>query len=51
MTLHKMEVNFRIEELIEEHQLKIIRFVNQCASESDTYRERKFKLLEDVINY
>jgi len=49
MPMHKMEVHFRLEELMEEYQLQIIRFVNHCASETDEYREMKFKMLDQIM--
>ena len=47
--IHSFNVNCRMDELMEEYQLQLIRFINHCASETDTYREKKFKMLEQIM--
>ncbi len=46
---HHFEMNCRIEELMEEYQVQIIRFINHCASETDEYCEDKFRKLAKML--
>ena len=48
LTPYKIEVNFRIQELLEEEQLKIIRFVNHLASVNSETRKRYLDEIEDM---
>ena len=47
-TLHSMAVNFRLDELMEEYQLQIVRFVNQAASTDAITREHLFQQLNKL---
>jgi len=48
MNKHKIKINFRINELLEEHQLVIIRLVNHLASSGDLYKDNVIKRLDDI---
>ena len=47
--IHSFNVNCLMDELMEEYQLQLIRFINHCASETDAYREKKLKMLEQIM--
>ena len=48
MNEHKIKINFRINELLEEHQLVIVRLVNHLASSGDLYKDNVIKRLDDI---
>ena len=48
MNEHKIKINFRINELLEEHQLVIVRLVNHLASSGDKYKDNVIKRLDDI---
>ena len=48
MNEHTIKINFRINELLEEHQLVIVRLVNHLASSGDLYKNNVIKRLDDI---
>ena len=48
MNEHTIKINFRIDELLEEHQLVIVRLVNHLASSGDLYKDNVIKRLDDI---
>ena len=48
MNEHTIKINFRIDELLEEHQLVIVRLVNHLASSGDKYKDNVIKRLDDI---
>ena len=48
MNEHTIKINFRIGELLEEHQLVIVRLVNHLASSGDLYKDNVIKRLDDI---
>jgi len=48
MHQHKIKINFRIDELLEEHQLVVVRLVNHIASSGDKYKDNVIKRLDDI---
>ena len=48
MNEHTIKINFRINELLEEHQLVIVRLVNHLASSGDLYKDNVIKRLDDI---
>ena len=50
MNEHTIKINFRINELPEEHQLVIVRLVNHLASSGEGYRENVIERIEKINN-
>ena len=48
MNEHTIKINFRINELLEEHQLVIVRLVNHLASSGESYRENVIERIEKI---
>ena len=48
MHQHKIKINFRIDDLLEEHQLVVVRLVNHIASSGDKYKDNVIKRLDDI---
>ena len=48
MSQHKISMSCRIEELLPEHQVTIVRLVNHLASMPDGYRQHAMRRVEKI---
>ena len=48
MSEFKIKINCRIEQLLPEHQIVIIRLINHLASSGDKYKDNVIKRLDDI---
>ena len=49
MSQHKIAMSCRIEELLPEHQVTIVRLVNHLASMPDGYRQHAMRRVEKIL--